>query len=108
MEEALNKKLINKISLTNKINLIGLEMKETVKMGTVSSRGQISIPLKIRKEMGLKEGSNVIFFFNGDSLVIKNVKKLSWEEITKPLREAPKKIKEDEVVDLIHRLRKKK
>lgn len=104
----MNKNLINKINLTNKTNLVEVEMNETIKMGTVSSRGQIAIPLKIRKEMGLKEGSNVMFFFNGDSLVIKNVDKLSWEEITRPLREAPKKIKEDEVVDLIHRLRKKK
>ena len=45
---------------------------------------------------------------DGDTLIIKKVmNKKTWAEITKPLREAKKKIREDEVVDLIHRMRAK-
>ena len=82
-------------------------MTGSIEMGTISARGQIAIPIDIREEMGLEEGNKVLFFLEGDSLLIKKVENLSWKEITKPLREAKKKIKEEDVSELIHRLRKK-
>ena len=79
---------------------------EIVEMGTVSSRGQIAIPSGIREEMGLEEGSRVLFVLGDSTLLIKKITTRTFAEITKPLREAKKKIEENEVVDLIHRLRK--
>ncbi len=38
----------------------------------------------------------------------KKLASLSWEEVTLPLRRAKKKIKEKEVPDLVHKLRKLK
>ena len=83
-------------------------MPELIEMGTVSSRGQICIPNDIRENMGLKEGNKVLFVLTDGSLLVKKVNTQTFAEITKPLREAKKKIKEEEVVDLIHRLRKSK
>lgn len=85
-------------------------MEETVEIGTVSTRGQIAIPSDIREKMHLKDGEKVLFFLAGDSLMIKKVQSMSWEEITKPLREAAKKsgLKEEDVTDLIHKMRKEK
>lgn len=83
-------------------------MSDIVEMGTVSSRGQICIPNDIREEMGLKEGNKILFVLTEDSLVVKKVNTQTFAEITKPLREAEKKIKEEEVVDLVHRFRKEK
>lgn len=85
-------------------------MAEAVEIGTVSARGQIAIPSDIREKMNLKEGEKVLFFLEGDSLLIKKVQSMSWEEITKPLREAAQKagLKEEDVPDLIHRMRKEK
>ncbi|MBS3075315.1 AbrB/MazE/SpoVT family DNA-binding domain-containing protein [Candidatus Pacearchaeota archaeon] len=84
-------------------------MDEKIELGTVSSRGQICIPNKIREEMGLDEGSRVLFFLSGeDTLLVKKVQTKTFEEITRPLREAPKKIREEDVVDLIHKIRKEK
>ena len=83
-------------------------MTEKIEMGTVSSRGQICIPNDIRKDMGLEEGSKVLFVLADDSLLIKKVNMKTFAEITKPLKEAQKKIKESEVVDLIHKIRKEK
>ncbi len=83
-------------------------MGEKIEMGTVSSRGQICIPNDIREEMGLKEGSRVLFALTGDSLIMKKVSMQTFAEITKPLKEAAKKIREDEVVDLIHKFRAEK
>jgi len=86
------------------------EMEEKIEMATVSSRGQICIPNDIREEMGLKEGSKVLFALTGDSLVMKKVSMQTFAEITKPLKEAMKKsgLKESDVVDIIHRFRAQK
>lgn len=83
-------------------------MTEKIEMGTMSSRGQICIPNDIREDMGLEEGSKVLFVLTDDSLLIKKVNMKTFAEITKPLKDAPKKIKESEVVDLIHKIRKEK
>ncbi len=83
-------------------------MEDIVEMATVSTRGQICIPNKIRERMALKDGSKVLFALNGDSLLMKKVSMETFAEITKPLKEAKKKIREDEVVDLIHKLRREK
>ncbi len=81
-------------------------MAEHVDLGTISSRGQVAIPSDIRKEMGLEEGSRVLFFLEDDTLLIKKVSTQSWKQITEPLRAAKKKIEEKDVDDLVHRMRK--
>ncbi len=83
-------------------------MTEKIEMGTVSSRGQICIPNDMREDMGLEEGSKILFVLTDNSLLIKKVNMKTFAEITKPLKEAQKKIKESEVVDLIHKIRKEK
>jgi len=85
-------------------------MEDKIEMATVSARGQICIPNNIRESMGLKEGNKVIFALTNDSLIMKKVSMQTWEEITKPLKEAAKKsgLQEKDVVNIIHRFRKKK
>ena len=83
-------------------------MTDKIEMATVSSRGQICIPNEIRAEMGLEEGSKILFALTGDSLIMKKVSMETFAEITKPLKEAKKKIREDEVAGLIHKIRKEK
>ncbi len=84
-------------------------MSEIVEMGTVSSRGQICIPNEIRIEMGLKEGTKIIFFLQEDSLLVKKVNTQTFAEITKPLKEEAKKVGllESEINNLIHKVRKR-
>jgi len=85
-------------------------MAEAIDMGTVSARGQIAIPSEIREKMHLRDGERVLFVLEGDSLLMKKVESLSWEEITRPLRDAAKKsgLKESDVVDIVHKVRKQK
>lgn len=84
-------------------------MAEKIEMGTVSSRGQICIPNSIREDLGLKEGSKILFVLTDDSLLVKKVNMQSFAEITKPLKEAAKKagMKESEVPGIVHRFRNK-
>lgn len=85
-------------------------MSEIIEMGTVSSRGQICIPTDIRENMGLREGSRVLFVLSNGSLLVKKVNMQTFAEITKPLKEAAKKsgLKESDVDDIVHTVRRKK
>ncbi len=81
-------------------------MTSVIEIGRISSRGQVAIPQDIREEMGLSPGEKVLFILEDDSLLLIKVSSLSWDEITKPLREAKKKISKEEVDDLVHKDRK--
>ena len=83
-------------------------MDKIIEMGKISSRGQVAIPSDIRSQLGLVEGSKVLFFLENDTVLMKKVSVESFAELTKPLREAKKKIREEDVPALIHRFRKSK
>ena len=60
----------------------------------MSSKGQIVIPQNIRKKMNLEEGNLLLVLEGKDSICLKKIelpKIKSWEEATKPFREAAKK-----------------
>jgi AbrB family looped-hinge helix DNA binding protein len=50
-----------------------------MELATVTSKGQVTIPVAIRRELGLKEGSKVLFFSNGKDVVIQNSAALALE-----------------------------
>lgn len=79
---------------------------EIFEIGSVSSRGQIAIPSEIRKELGLEDGTKVLFILENDTVLMKKVTRESFADLTNPLRKVKKKIKEEDVDDLIHRIRK--
>ncbi len=84
-------------------------MARIIELGTISSRGQIAIPSKIRGELELTEGEKVLFILDGDTLIIKKVMaKKTWRELTAPLRNAKKDIEEKDVVELVHKHRREK
>ena len=85
-------------------------MAELIEIGKISSRGQIAIPSDMRHNLGLEEGSKVLFLQEKNAIIIKKVIPESFAEITKPLKESAKKsgLKESDVVDIIHRMRKEK
>jgi len=85
-------------------------METIIEMGKISSRGQVAIPAGIREQLGLDEGSKVLFFTEDDTLLIKKVSLQTFAQITKPLKLAAKKarMKEEDVPDIIHRFRKSK
>ena len=57
----------NKKKHINKSSLTVLTMMEIIK---VSSRGQIVIPERVRKHLGIKEGTTLILMEKGNSLVL--------------------------------------
>ncbi len=83
---------------------------DILEIGKISSRGQVAIPSDIRKNMGLEEGTKVLFFLEHDALIIKKVTSETFANITRPLKEAAKKseLKETDVNRIIHTFRKKR
>jgi AbrB family looped-hinge helix DNA binding protein len=82
-------------------------MKPQIEIGKVSARGQIAIPLEMRKSIDLKDGEKILFLMDGDAIVIRKISESSLAELLKPLHQAKKNIKESEVNNLIHGMRKK-
>ena len=85
-------------------------MEKIIEMGKISSRGQIAIPADIREQLGLDEGTKVLFFTEQDTLLMKKVTEQSFAQITRPLKLAAKQagMKEKDVPGMIQRFRKKK
>jgi antitoxin PrlF len=43
----------------------------------ITSKGQITVPLKVRTALGVKEGDKLVFEQNGDEMVVRPMKKES-------------------------------
>ncbi len=97
------------INLINKTKVVIMK-EDMLEIGKISSRGQIAIPSNIRKNMGLEEGTKVLFFLEDDSIIIKKVTSETFANITRPLKEAAKKsgLRETDVDRIIHTFRKKR
>ena len=66
-----------------------------VQITKISSKGQIVIPQEIRKKLDLEEGNLMVVSNKNDTILLKKIeipKIKTWEEVTKPFREAAKKI----------------
>ena len=65
-------------------------MNATIDMVTISSKGQIVIPKKILKALGLKEQDKLLVFNKGDNILLKKVKPEMFEkglkEMLMPIR----------------------
>lgn len=63
---------------------------------TISSKGQIVIPQRIRELLKLREGTSFIVEARDDTILMKKVdipKIKSWDEATAPFKEAANKVK---------------
>ena len=80
---------------------------------TVSSKGQISLPVNIRKMLSIDTGDKLVAYASGDAIMLKTLKLPSAEEFEAELSEAQKwaasvGYKEDDVNDIIKSVRKSK
>jgi AbrB family looped-hinge helix DNA binding protein len=49
-------------------------------MARISIKGQVTIPIAVRKSLGLKEGDKVVFAQKGDNIVLLNSNRLAFKE----------------------------
>ena len=55
-----------------------------MELATVTSRGQITLPLAIRRKLDVKEGDKVVFYEENGRIVIENAAKLTIAQEKKP------------------------
>ncbi len=61
----------------------------------LSSKGQIVIPLSLRRQLKVKEGMQFLVIARGDAIMLKKISEESaqnWEELTRPLRQRARKL----------------
>lgn len=80
---------------------------------TVSSKGQISLPVSIRKLLSIDTGDKLVAYTSGDVIMLKTLKLPSVEEFEASLDEAQKwamsvGYDEEDVDDITRSVRKKK
>ena len=82
-----------------------------MELAKVTSKGQITIPIEIRKILGLKEGSKVFFFKKDNEIVIKNASMLALEKIQNEFEGEAERLgleTEEDVVTMIKQFRKER
>lgn len=80
---------------------------------TVSSKGQISLPIEMRRKMAIGTGDKLVAYANGDTIILKTLSIPSVEDCKAAWAEAQTwaasvGYKEEDVNDIIKDYRKKK
>ena len=50
-------------------------------LARITAKGQITIPIEIRKSLGVKEGDKVVFIKSENGIMLANSNKVAWENI---------------------------
>ena len=84
---------------------------EKLEVTSMSSRGQVVIPLDIREQLGLREGEKFVVVGEDDTVVLKKITMPSFGNFDKLLQKTMKFAKEkgvtkEDVEDAIKRARK--
>jgi AbrB family looped-hinge helix DNA binding protein len=83
-----------------------------MEQATVTSKGQITIPARVRRKLGLQTGNKVFFFDEGENVVMKkNSAEAALEAIQNvlaPLAADQGILTDDDVMALVSEYRKRK
>jgi AbrB family looped-hinge helix DNA binding protein len=82
-----------------------------MELAKITSKGQITIPIHIRKKLNLKDGDKVIFLEENGRVVIENSTKVVLREVQEAFIGEAERLglkSEDDVVDLVKEFRKEK
>lgn len=80
---------------------------------TVSSKGQISLPINIRKLLSIDAGDKLVAYASGDVIMLKTLKLPTAQEFEAELDRAQKwaeevGYQEEDIEEIIHSVREKK
>ena len=67
----------------------------TMQIVSVSSKGQISIPISYRKELSIKEGSQLAIYSDGENIILKPIEIPSEASLSAALARAREYAKEE-------------
>jgi AbrB family looped-hinge helix DNA binding protein len=83
-----------------------------VEQATLTSRGQITVPARIRRKLGLQTGNKVFFFDDGENVVIKksspDAALEAIQNVLAPLATEQGILTDDDVMALVKEYRNRK
>jgi AbrB family looped-hinge helix DNA binding protein len=75
----------------------------------VTSKGQVTIPIEMRRRLGIKEGDKVVFIEEAGKIVIANAAMLALKDIQEVFRREAERLglrDEQDVVKMVKEVRK--
>lgn len=79
-----------------------------MEIAKITSRGQITIPIDVRKKLALKEGDKVIFIEDGDNIIFANAAKVAFRNMQKAFAGEAERLglkDEQDVVNMVDEVR---
>lgn len=80
-----------------------------MEVAKITSKGQITIPIDIRKKLGVKEGDKVIFVEENNKIFVLNAAKIAFSNVRTAFAGEADRLglkNEDDVVTLVDEVRK--
>ena len=87
------------------------EVMRMVELATITTRGQMTLPIAVRKKLNVGEGSKVVFMEENGRVVIENAGMVALREAQESMRGVAESLgikDEQDVVDMIKEVRQKK
>ncbi len=80
-----------------------------MEVAKITSKGQITIPIDIRKKLNLKDGDKVVFIEDGDKIIFANAAKVAFMNIQKAFAGEAERLglkDERDVMEMVDEIRK--
>ena len=77
----------------------------------VTAKGQVTIPVDMRRQLGIKEGDKVLFINNGKNIIITNAAMAAFSELQEAFAGEAERLglkSEDDVVALVKEVRRER
>ena len=80
-----------------------------MELAKITTRGQITLPLEIRKKLKVGEGDKVVFFEDNGRIIVENAAKLAFTQIREGFKGEAERMglqDEQDVVNMVKEMRR--
>jgi AbrB family looped-hinge helix DNA binding protein len=80
-----------------------------MEVAKITSKGQITIPIDIRKKLTLREGDKVVFIEDGEKIIFANSAKMAFSNIQKEFTGEADRLglkNEQDIINMVDEIRK--
>lgn len=81
-----------------------------MELAKITTRGQITLPLEIRKRLKVGEGDKVVFYEDNGRIIVENAAKLAFAQVREDFKGEAERLgleTEQDVVDMVKEVRQK-
>jgi len=81
-----------------------------MELAKITTRGQITLPLEIRKRLKVGEGDKVVFYEDNGRIIVENAAKLAFAQVREDFKGEAERLgleTEQDVVDMVKDVRQK-